>query len=834
MPAVLTEFRYALRSLKLSPGFALVAIALLALGTGANTAIFQLFEAIRLRMLPVQAPDQLVELRINDMTHARGSWLRDNAVTNPLWEEIRKHGQLFSGMFAWASEELEASPQGQSHEIRGLWVSGDFFRVLGVTPIVGHVFTAQDDRHGCGVASGAVISYKFWQQEFGGDPSVIGRAVQIGMHRIQVIGVTPPGFYGLEVGRTFDVALPVCSEPALFSGQDKLGRLDSGTLWWLTVMARRKPGIGLNQVAAKFQAESPRIFRTTLPPGYPADSVQPYLNMKLLTIPAGHGISQMRDEYERPLSLLLIITALVLLIASINLANLMLARASARSHEIAIRLAIGGSQARIAGQIFADGLLLAVIGAAAGLLIARALTRILISLFDTSTNSVFLDVHLDARVFAFTAGVAILTCILFSSGPILRASRTDAGDALKSGSRTLTSGRRRVAVRKLLVASQIAFSLVLLVGTLMFVQTLRNLQTVDPGFDPHGVLIADTNFSNLRLSAAQNVSFRRQLLDSIRSIPGVASAAEMTIIPLSGADWDDRVWPDGSDLEHARDSMRSMVGPEYFRTLRTSLLRGRDFDDHDLATYANVAIVNEAFAHEVLGSVNVIGKHFWMEATPYQPQTAYEVIGVVKNVKYHDLREQARPVLFSPLFKPALERPGARFLIRSSVRTQALISALRSAFTQTSPGMHYSVQIFAALIQDGLLSERLTATLSLLFGVLAIVLTAVGLYGVISYTVGLRLTEIGIRMALGADRRAVMALILRDMAAILLAGLALGTFLAVLAARAASGLLFGLKPSDALTFAMAGGSLAVVSLIASYVPAVRGASLNPMQALRSE
>ena len=355
MHSVAGDIRQALRRMRKTPGFTFIAIALIALGTGATTGIFELINAVRLRMLPVREPQELVELRINDMTHARGNWLRDTALTNSLWEEIRKHSQTFDGIFAWASENFEASPQGQSQQINGLWVSGDFFHVLGVNPIIGRVFSAPDDRRGCGLAPGAVISFKFWQQQFGGDKSVIGHALQIANNRIQIIGVTPPNFFGLEVGRTFDVALPLCSEPTLLDDKD---RLDSGFTWWLTVMARRKPDMAMKQVSAMWQIKSPEIFRATLPAAYPPDSIKPYLGMKLLALPAGYGISHMRNGYARPLAFLWALTGLVLGITCVNLANLMLARASTRARETAIRLAIGCSRSRIVTSVFIEGILL--------------------------------------------------------------------------------------------------------------------------------------------------------------------------------------------------------------------------------------------------------------------------------------------------------------------------------------------------------------------------------------------------------------------------------------------------------------------------------------------
>ncbi len=828
---MMQDIRYALRLLRLSPGFAIVAIASLALGTGANTAIFQLLDSIRLRLLPVKAPQELVELRIDDMTHARGTWLRDAVLTNPLWEKIREHQEVFSGMLAWADEPFNISESGELRQAAGLWVSGAFFDVLGVRPILGRVFSLADDRRGCGFASGAVISHGFWQREFGGDRAVIGKSVAVGKERVEVIGVTPPGFYGLEVGRTFDIALPICSEAAL---HEKGGRLDSGTTWWLTVIGRLKPGVSQEQTSALFRVKSAEIFKSTLPGDYPAVSVKGYLAMKLYTIPAGGGVSRLREEYSRPLLLLLGIAGLVLLIACVNLANLMLARASARQREIAVRLAVGASRARLAGQLIIEHLLLAVIGAGLGLVLARAMSRFLVSFLDTGNDPMFIDLSQDMRVFGFAAALAILTCMMFALVPVIRSTRIDPGDALKSGSRSTTAGRERHGYRRALVATQIAVSLVLMMSAMLFVESLRNLKTLDLGFEPSGVLVADVGFSSLQLQTGRAASFRREILERLRAIPGVEAAAEAIIVPLSGGAWNNRFWMDGSDSAHAHESLRTMIGAQYVHTLKTPLLAGREFNEGDMASPAKVAIVNEAFAQQMAGGRNVIGKRFWVEATPYDPQLSFEIIGLVKNSKFRDIHEKFQPLVFLPLTQAALARSEARFMIRSSGRPDALASSVRKTLAAINPNMRYSFRVFDAWIQDSVLRERLMATLAGFFGVLAVVLTAVGLYGVISYTVAQRTNEIGIRIALGADRRAGIGLILREAGVVVAVGLVAGTILTLAAGRVTSALLFGMEPDDPRMLTIASVSLAILAGVASYLPARRASSVNPVAALRQE
>ena len=825
------DFRHSLRLLRLNPAFALVAIASLALGTGANTAIFQLLDTIRLRTLPVQAPQQLVEFRIDDMIHARGSWLRNAALTNPLWEEIRKHNEPFSGMFAWATDDFDLATRGESHQTTALWVSGDFFRVLGIEPVLGHLFTARDDQPGCALAPGVVLSYSFWQRQFGGDPSIVGRQIWLGQHHLQVAGVTPASFFGLEVGRNFDIALPICSASAWYGSSD---RLDSGITWWLTVMARLRPGMALEHSAAMMRGRSAGIFNATLPAGYPADSVKPYVAMKLLTIPAGHGLSALRDQYSRPLTLLLAIAGLVLLVACFNLANLMLVRATARQRELAVRLAIGASRARLAWQLFLDGLLISVAGSVGGLVLAQALIRFLLGFLTSPTNPLFVDLSLDIRVFAFATGTAVLTCLIFSIFPALQAVRTDPGEALKTGGRSASSGRSQIALRRSLVVSQIAVSLVLLIASLLFVRSLRNLLNLDPGFQPRGMVLADLDFSPLKLTPGRRLSLRRDVLERIRAISSVQRASEATVVPLTGGDWNNRVWRDGSDLSHAFVSLRTMIGTQYFRTMGTPLVAGRELDEHDVAASAKVAIVNEEFARELTGSPNAVGKRFWVEPTPFEPQTSYEIVGVVKNMKYHDLREQSQPIMYMPMWTRVLQSSQDRLLIRYRGDFASATAGLRNTLRTISPEIRYSLTPYDNWIEDSLVRERLMAALSGIFGVLAILLSAVGIYGVISYTVASRTTEIGIRMALGAEPRSVIRLLLQETSGLLVAGVVIGTVLAFFVGRTAASLIFGINSYDPLSYLAAVISLCVVGIAASYVPAWRGSKVTPILALRRE
>jgi len=820
------DLGFALRILRSSPMFTLVAIASLALGIGANTAIFQLLDAVRLRTLPVKSPEAIVEVRIDDMTHARGNWLRDNALTNPLWEQIRARQQVFSEVFAWADEEFNISGTPQARFARGLWVSGNLFESLGVSPVRGRAFTPADDRRGCGLA-GAVISYGFWQSEFGGSASVIGRKIMLSQGPVEVIGVTPPGFFGLEVGRQFDFALPICAAAA--GGSDD--RLASGTVWWLTVMGRLNPGVSLAQADAQLRAISAGIFEATLPADYPPISVKPYLAMKLHAIAAGGGRSHLRDQYSAPLGLLLATAGLVLLIACANLANLMLARASAREREIAVRLAIGATRAHLIQQLMIEAVLLAAAGAVAALFLARELSRLLVAFLSSGDDSIFLDVRPDWRVFVFTASLAILTCLLFAHAPALRATRAQPGDVLKSGSRGMSAGREGFGLRRILVAAQIALSLVLMVGALLFARSFRNLMTLEPGFQENGILIASVNLAGL-VPVDRLPALRSALVEHIRAIPGVDAAAATAFLPASGGAWTNIMWMDGSDSSQGREIMRGMVGPGYFHTIGTPLVAGREFDERDTKTSQNVAIVSEAFARAFSLGPNPVGRRFWIEKTPFALQIVCEIIGVAKDSKYRDLRQDFMPVAFIPMSQFSQPLAGGNILIRSRLGLDALTPSIRRAISEVNPNVGYSFSVFKTQIEQSLLRERLMAILSGLFGVLAVLLATVGLYGVIAYTAARRRNEIGIRIALGASEGNVIGLILRETGVLLAVGLGAGLLMSFALSRAAATLLFGLQANDPLTYCAAGVALTVVAVGASYFPARRAAGVDPAIALR--
>jgi predicted permease len=624
------DLRFGVRMLLKHRSFTAVAILSLALGIGANTAIFQLIDAVRLRTLPVKAPQELAEVRLADMKGARGGFNRSPypAVTNPIWEQIRERQQAFSGIFAWGTDNVNLSPGGEVRSARMLYVSGDAFNTLGVHPALGRLFTTTDDQRGCSESS-LVISDEFWQREYGGDTNVIGRQVTLADHAFEIIGVTPPNFFGLEVGKSFDLALPICAAALVRRGN----WIDSGTQWWLTVTGRLKPALSMEQATAQTQAISAGVFEAALPANYPPPSVKDYLESRLIAVPAGSGVSQLRDNYEQSLGLLLTIAGLVLLIACANLANLLLARASAREREIAVRQALGASRGRLVRQLLAESLLLAAVGAALGAGLAQALSRLLVAFLSTTADPVFLELAPDWRVLGFAAGLAILTCLLFGLAPAIRATRMEPGAVMKTGGRGMTASRERFSLRRALVVAQVALSLVLVAGALLFSRSLDKLLTVDTGFQRDDVLIAAVVFQRLNLPTDRYPVFKEELLDRVRAIPGVESAAITHEIPLRG--WGGgSAWMDGEDARQAKNTSLSRVGPDYFKTLQIPLLAGRDFNALDRVGAPNVAIVNEAFARKFLAGASPVGKRFWIEASPGSPDTPYEIVGLVRDTKY--------------------------------------------------------------------------------------------------------------------------------------------------------------------------------------------------------
>ena len=828
-----SDLRYGFRLLKLNPGFFAVATLSLALGIGANTAIFQLLNAVRLRMLPVAQPEQLAQLSIADNEHCcNGNFsARSSNFTHAQWEQIRDHQQAFSGLFAFGDNRFNIAERGEAQYIEGLWVSGEFFKTLEVKPALGRLIDEQDDRPGCG-SPAAVISYPFWQRQFGGDRQVLGKKISLTGRPVEIVGVTTANFFGVEVGRSLDVAVPVCAEPLINVEESHLGKRRD---WWLAIIGRLKPGWTIDRAKAQAEAMSKPVFESTVPESYRPELVKWYVDYKLTARPAGTGVSDLRSDYEQPLWLLLGIAGAVLLIACANLANLMLARASVREREMAVRLAIGAGRGRLVRQLLAESALLTVAGTVLGGFLARGLSNYLVTFLSTSDAPLFLDLGMDWRMLAFTAAIAIATCLLFGLAPAMRAASTSPGAAMKAGGRSITADRSRFGLRRALVVTQVALSLVLLSGALLFGRSLRNLTTVDVGLKGEGLLIMGTDLTNLKYTPERRGVLYKQLLDRLRATPGVEHAATASVIQLSGNGWNDSIEIFGAPPSDKRMvPWFARVSSGYFPAMGIPILAGRDFNERDTPTSPGVALVSQKFGEKFLSGADPMGRQFRILTGPGEDPQVFQIVGLVKDSKYRGVRRDMDPLVYVAASQEKQPPSGVHILLSSHDSIGALAAAAKRTVLAENGDILLRFQPFKTLVNDTLLRDRLMATLSGFFGFLAAVLATVGLYGVISYMVARRRNEIGIRVALGASRVNIVRLVIREAAILLAIGLAIGIALTASGARITKSLLYGLTGQDPVTIGMAVLLLAVVSLLASVLPALRASRLDPVKALREE
>jgi putative ABC transport system permease protein len=799
---MLSDLRYAVRGLRAAPAFTAVAVLSLALGIGANTAIFSLVDAGMLRPLPVDRPEQLLQV-----TTTPGG-----GISNPVWEQIRDRQDVFSGLFAWGRWGFNLAAGGEVRSVHGYFVSGQFFDTLGVHAALGRTLTTADDRRGC--PGGAVLSHAFWQREYGGSPAVLGRSISINSHPIEVVGVAERRFTGVDVGSSVEIMVPLCAEKII---QAESSLLDINTIpGWLRLLGRPKAGIPAAQVTARLNMIAPAVFQATVPRNKHSEEQQEYVRRTLDTEPAAGGISYVRSQYSQALTILMTIAAVVLLIACANIANLLLARGAARRREIAIRTALGAGRARLIRQLLTESLLLSFVGTAAGILVAHWSARLLVRYLD-----IYLDLTPDARVLAFTAAVAALTTLLFGLAPALRTT----GPPVRGGS----------GLGKLLVTAQIALSLVLLIGAGLMLSTFRNLANLDPGFDREHVLLVTVDLRNGRYPPERRAAIYREMLENLRSsVPAARSAAASGVTPICGCMWTTVLAIDGYSASSRADVTvyQNRVTPRYFETLGMALLAGRDFDARDLPGSGLVAIVNQTLARKYFGAENPIGRYYRPVAADRLTDPV-QIVGVVADARYSSLRQPAPPTVYTPLAQNPAPSPRANFEIRAVGHPPAaLVADVKSAIAAVDGRVSLEFTTLSAQVDESLERERLLAALSALFGVLALLLATIGLYGVIAYNVARRTSEIGMRMALGARPAGIMRMVLGDIAVLLGAGLLAGLAASGATTRLIASLLYGLTPNDPLTVGLAVAILAAATLAAGYIPAHRAARLDPVSALR--
>ena len=820
------DFRYACRVWRNSPGFTAAAVLSLALGIGANSAIFQLIDAVRLRPLPIPDPARLAQIRFRGGNRGLGISDSGDMLSYPLWDAMSRRQQAFSDVLAWSTDHFHVGEGGAARPVDGAFVSGSYFGGLGIHPEAGRLFVPADDQPKC-AAAGVVLSDSFWQGEFGGDPSVLGRTLNVEGRRLPVIGIAPAGFTGVEPGRRLDLALPLCAAALL---RDEYGSTVRTDIYWLRVMGRLRPGWTLGQASQNLQAIAPALIEATLPAGYSSPVLEAYRRLRLEAVPSAAGVSDLRAEYDTPLVLLWGITGLVLLIACANLCNLMLARASAQEREFAVRVALGASSGRLMRQSLCQSLLLALAGAAGSLIFARSLSAALVRFLNTAENPVALDLRLDWRLLLFAGIVGLAACLIFGLAPAWRASQMSPGLAMQAGSRGLTAGRQRFSLQRALVVLQISVSLVLLAGALLFVRSFRNLVTQDLGF-------RTTDLFQAELSTAPGVptpraagKYQRALLGEIQTIPRIEAVSSTTSFLIDGGMWGLSV-----ETDAVRDGARFIwVSPGYFQMLGTPILAGRDFDGRDTESAPKAAIVNQTFVRRFFPNGDALGRTFRTRPEPDYPAAQYRIVGIVKDAKHFDLRQPAPPISYGAATQYPPGGPWLNFYLRSRLPQPALTRALQRRLRGNYPELAVEVRSLRQEIGDSLTRERLLSMLSGLFGSLAGLLAAMGLYGLMAFLTARRSNEVGIRLALGAEPRRITAAFVKEAFWLLTSGVALGALGALAAGRTVASLLFSVQPNDPWIFGAAVALLGAAAALGSYLPARRASRVDPMIALRRD
>jgi predicted permease len=827
------DLRYGFRALRRSPLFTTVAVLTLALGIGANTAMFSLLDQVVLRLLPVNHPEQLAIVR--ETGNHYGNSYGPNTISWPMFEDLRDNNQAFSGMFCRFPARVTIGYGDRAAQISAELVSGSYFRVLGVGTALGRTIAPDDDAVPDSQPV-VVLSYSFWRNYFDGDRSIVGRTIALNGHAMTVIGVAQPGFDGVELGAPAKVFVPIMMKTEMTPHSDGL-KDRRRRLSWVTAYGRLKPGVSLEQAQLSLQplmhsilemeVQQPEFTRSSTP-----EDREPFLRNRVELLPGSEN--DLREDMRRPLWLLVALTGAVLLLACANLANLLLARATARERELAVRLAIGAGRARIVRQLLTESLLLSAAGAAVGLALAFLTNRVLLRIYlpaDAAAEFVVSPIP-DARVLAFVAGVMLLTSLVFGLLPAVRGSRTEITLSLKDRSGAPSAGG--ISLRRMLVGIQVALSLLLLVGAGLFVRTLRNLDSLGPGFPTDHLLTFRIDPSLNGYSDEQTKSFYQRLDINLQTMPGVDSVGFSAMALLKGYGWQNAIL--GKDFEGApmeQQPVLSEVSPDYFATLGIPILAGRAFTAQDVGP-AKYAVINESFAREYLPGRNPIGQRFGLvdDMEPVSPDI--EVIGVIPDRKYRDLRETPP----AQAYFPYLEGVHFRFMniyLRTQVDPRQIEDELQERMRQFDPHVPVvGLETMNEQIGFSLRTERLVASLSGVFGGLATLLAVIGLYGVMAYVVMRRTREIGIRIALGALRSNVIRMVMREAFILIGAGLVAGFSLAMALANLIRSQLYGLNARDPWTFLGAAIVLALAAGSAGFIPALRASRVDPMRALRHE
>ncbi|MBI2680343.1 MAG: ABC transporter permease [Candidatus Solibacter usitatus] len=843
MSTLWNELRYAVRMLRKSPVFTAIAVLSLAVGMGANTAIFSLVDQILLRLLPVKEPEQLVLLSMKG-AHYGSNW-GGNALSYPMYSDFRDNNQVFSGMFCRFPTAASLTFGGQTERVAAELVSGTYFQVLGVGASLGRTFTPAEDKVPVGHPL-AVLSYSYWKTRFAGDPAIVGKTVVINGNNMTVIGVAQEGFDGVELGYTTKIFVPVMMKKQITPLWDGM----ENRRWrWVNAFARLKPGVTMTQAQASLQPffhgmlemeVKEAAFRNASP-----EARQRFLQNVIEVLPGSQGRSYQRRTLKTPLWVLMAVTGGVLLIACANVAGLLIARAASRQREVAIRLALGAGRFRIIRQLLFESLLLAGMGGVLGLALATWTNRLLLAMMPPETSSLNLSTTPDWRVLLFTGAVCCATGILFGLVPALQGTRPNLAPTLKDQAGAVVGGNAPVRMRKALVTAQVTLSLLLLIGAGLFIRSLQNLRELGPGFRPDHLLAFNIDPSLNGYDNERSKAFYLRLTDTVAAIPGIQATGLASMRILEDNEWDSGVTVEGyaaKPNEGPQPYMNS-IGPGYFATLGVPILSGRDFTLRDTEQIKHgpdkddftprVVIINEKFAKRFFAGVDPIGRHVGFGSDP-GTKTDMEVVGVIKDIKYTNVRDDVPVQMFIPYMANRFVG-GMTVYLRTSLDPTQAFSAVRSQVRQLDPNLPiYAMRTMDEQISNSLLIERLIAGLSTIFGCLATVLATIGLYGVMAYTVERRTREIGIRMALGAVHGDVIWLVMREVLALVAIGVVAGLAATFALTKYVQSQLFGITRTDPITMVLATLGLAAVACLAGYIPALRASRSDPMQALRYE
>ncbi|HKW62769.1 MAG TPA: ABC transporter permease [Candidatus Acidoferrum sp.] len=853
MTTLLQDVRYALRMLLKSPVFTAVAVLTLALGIGANTAIFSVLDSVLLRSLPVSHPEELALLTDPD-SHSQNFGSEGGERSLLAYSEfqyLHDHNEVFSKLFAADSQLPDvdimignslAGGGTQRETARVRLVSGEYFDTLGVHPAAGRFFTPDVDRVRGG-APIAVISYAFWKSRFSLAPSALGKSIQIRNNSFEIVGVTTPSFFGETVGEAPDLWIPITMQDVIYPGRDLLSPSPQGLLnihTWLQVIGRRKPGISDPQANASINVVFQHLIESLLGSAVTAEARQEALGQKIKVQSAARGASTLHEAFGEPLKFLMVLVGLVLLIACTNVANLLLVRGEARQKELVLRLAIGADRLRLVCQLLTESLLLAIVGAGAGILLAFWADSLLLRMVGGVANgptAIQMNLQPDARVLAFTAFITILTAVLFGLFPSLHATRLDLSSRMKSTGTVLAgeSSSHRFPLNKSLVIAQVSFSLVLLIAAGLFVHSLAKLSRVNLGYNRENLLLFRVNAAAGGYKAPAQTRLYEDLLARISAIPGLRVVTVSHNGLFSNSESGDPIAVEGYTPKSGEEahSRFDMVGPGYFSAMGIPILLGREIGPQDSAAGLRAAVVNETFVHQFFPNTNPIGKHI-RDTYPGNPAECI-VVGVAADAKYNSLREKTPPRLYAPLFNPMWEQSTAVYEVRTFADAGSVSAALRSAVQGIAPSLPaISIRSMSGLVDDTLQTDRFIEQLSGFFGLLAVLLASVGLYGVMAYTVARRTRDIGIRMALGAAPANVLWQVLRESLVLVIAGIAIGVPAALAGGRLVRTMLFGLGFADPVVIVSAAALLAIVAALAAFLPARRASRVDPMVALRYE